>query len=317
MVDSLTIFAYSPRIDECFVSYMREWGKKGLIRQCDRQTIQAEMLTRTDIHGQTLDVLAKCDKPCPLQDEESFSVACPKGCKQEGIFYFHIPELIAGGISMPCSLTTHSWLDVTEEGIYGQLQAIEEEFGSIKFAPQDFQLGEFGNKIPLVISRYRQAIKRPMLDSNNKITIAGQQVAKRTGGKADGETYPIQVNVHPAWRRAFLSWQQAQAVQALGYRPDPKLLQDAGLQFVDAEIVTEPLALPAADDWRKGALDWAIKQGLSVGVADRLISTANDKKACFAALQAEIDKLSTPLELTPVEPVDATIIAPSIEEFGF
>ena len=287
LVDQLTIIAYARTIEETFDVNMKTWGKLGPSRECDRHTIKAEAVEKKNMHGEPYTILQKCNKPCPLRDEESLGTLCPNGCKQEGVFYFQIPELKAKGINMPCSLTTHSWLDVTEDGLLGQLRAIEDEFGSIRFAPDGFELEEFGRYIPLVLSRYKRNTKRPITGSE-KHMIAGQSVAKRTGGKADMEVFPLSVSVHPGWLRLFRNRKQVKNIQALGYQPSPQLLKDAGFDVVDAEIVSETHALPSAEDWQAKAFDWAIDQGLPQDQARTIVNQSTEKKACFVALRTAI-----------------------------
>ncbi len=287
LLDQLTIVAYDHEIHRTFDVNMRTWGKIGLTRQCDRHTVLAEAVEKKNMHGEPYTILQKCNKPCPLRDEESMGTLCPNGCKQEGILYFQIPELTAQGINMPCSLTTHSWLDITEDGILGQLRAIEAEFGSIRFAPDGFELPQFGRYIPLVMSRYKRTTKRPVTGSD-KHTIAGQSVAKRTGGKADMEVFPIAISVHPGWLQMFRAWKQTQSIQALGYQPSIQLLKDAGLDVVDAEVVNETPALPSAEDWRSKAYQWAIDQGLPLTDARNIVNNATEKVACFAELKTAI-----------------------------
>lgn len=302
IVDRLTIFAYSQILGETFPTTMREWSKKGVIRECDRHTIKAERTTRNDLYGQPIDELVRCGKPCPLRDEPSLGVACPKGCKQEGVFYFQIPELISGGVKSPVSLTTHSWLDLAEDGIEGQLQSIAEEFGSFYSNTNGFEMEGFGRRIPLVLYRYRQAIKRPMLDSSKKIQVGSQSVAARTGGKADGETHPLQVDVHPGWRRAYYAWRQVQSVQQLGYQPTTALLKEAGLNLREQQETTGGLALT---NWQSGAFEWATARGLSPDVTRKIVNSNADRRECFVELQTAIDRLGT------IE----TVIDGDLEEF--
>ena len=247
IVERLVIFAGHEDPDKTFKTSMREWSKRGLVRECDRHTIKSELRSRQDLLGQTVSNLVSCNSPCPLRDEESLGTSCPHGCKQEGLLVFYIPEILAKGIGSPCTLTTHSWLDIGDGGVEDQLTAIAEEFGSIKLAPPGFTLGQFGRRLPLVLTRHKATVKRPVLDPKTKIQVGGQEVAKRTGGKADMETWPLAIGVHPQWRTAYYAWQQIQSGIALGHSPDLRLLQSAGIasiasqgEFVDPPEVKDP-----------------------------------------------------------------------------
>ena len=299
IVDYLTVFAYDNSIEKTFVSRMGIWAGTRVVRVCDRDTVTALEHEGKDLHGQPLFELKKVSQPCPLRNVESLGVACPHGCKQEATFYFYIPELINGygdnrrGItSMPCALTTHSWLDIVDGGIGDQLQAIADEFGSITWAPDGFQFGQFGNRIPLILSRYKATTKRPEFSKTEKITGAGKPHDARTGKKAPMDTWPLSIVVDPIWRQAYYAWQRSESIQRLGYRPDPKLLQAAGLEIIEATVVTEsaPSLPPAPEDWRGDALNWAVSKGVDSAQANAIISGSRDKTSCFRSLQPLIER---------------------------
>lgn len=126
--------------DNALTAYYREWGKSGLIRECDGANITREYSPDA---GQ---VVRLGQTPCLRQQNKSCD------CKQEGSVNFLIPAFSERiGVLGVFRLTTHSRVDIRE--IYKTLMVTQMIYGRL-----------FG--IPFILSRQLDEI--PYFDKDDK-----------------------------------------------------------------------------------------------------------------------------------------------------
>ena len=205
-IEQLTILLASEEIERSFSTAMTLYDASGLLQKCDRQTIYAKTDYYTDPFGHKRRQLKSCNQPCPVKDTNS---ECPYKCKQEGVLLFYIPELLDAGLNKLGKLTLHSFTDII--GISQQLQKIKSQFGSISRSP--FPSPNTFNKIPLLLYRNEVKIKRPIIKDG-----------LRTGKKAEGTTWAVQLAIHPNFVKQWQSYQIAKELHQCGHVPPPALL---------------------------------------------------------------------------------------------
>lgn len=231
----LTILLAYNEIDRAFDCSMNLYDASGLISKCDRETIYAKSETFTDPYGHTRRRLLKTDEPCPIAGE---SFDCPNGCAKSGNLYFFIPALLSAGLQKLGKLSVHSYTDLV--GINKKLLETEKLLGSIKSSP--FPSPLTFNLIPYKLNRIEVPIKRPVL-----------QDKKRTGKKADGSTWGINLEIHPDWLSQWQNHQLLKEVRQMGFAPSAQLISSAyGMpanEILEAKIIPENnLLLPSSLD---------------------------------------------------------------------
>ena len=158
------------------------------------------------------------------------------------------------GSQLPCKLTVKGWADITgiQDQLEDQLARIRQfipEWNSVSLSPFPGE-SEYGNMIPYIISRVQQPIKRPLVDTSQKIPMGSRgQVAKRTGGKTSGTTWSIEIRPHPYWLEQLQRWEAMKQVKSLGFAPDPKLLEGTRVINVEAHYQRSlPSPTPVSPD---------------------------------------------------------------------
>lgn len=285
LLKHLNIFAGYSDPNKCFNTQNALWDSTGLVRTCDGDTITSEREIYKDVFNHTRSRMVDCIKPCPIADQP-LGASCPDECKQEGRLIFYVPELIAGGISLPVEMTVHAWSDLFS--IEECLENILVEYGDIRTSP--FPCGSFGNLIPLVLRRNLVKVKRPVVE--NKL---------RTGKKVDGKAWAIAISVNPIWHQAYIRWQQSIAIEkqiGTGTGESHRLYLEAVTLEVEPES-EKPLLPPSLtlkqepiDNDVKDLMEIAIKRGLkaetAVAIANKVTSPDQFKKLCDQALSIQL-----------------------------
>jgi hypothetical protein len=304
LIPYLDVFLASDRLDSTFKVSMKIWDGTGLAQTCDGTTITHKREEYKDSLGCRTRIMT-CHRPCAIASQPLGSL-CPNKCKQEGELMFYVPQLINAGVELPVLLTVHAWSDLFS--LLQCLEAIEGQYGSIKSSP--FPCGTFGNIIPLILRRNKTKIRRPQITNS-----------QRTGKKSLGEAWAATLSVNPMWRQAYLAWQQAVNVRALGYQPSASLLELTGVVHVNESPLMLPPSLPQTINerplnWQPKAIQWAILEGLKPETVDAIASRSNsydefvglvDKAIAIAwAIKQGIDEATAKAMLK---------MAPSLEQF--
>ena len=199
LLEWITILPAYNSIDRAFDCAMELHNASGLIHKCDRSSIYLQMQEYQDPFGHKRKRAISSNKPCPvagtLED-------CPHKCSKTGNLYFYVPELLEAGLNRLGCLSVHSYSDLV--GITQKLQAYEQQFGSIKTPP--FASPQTFNLIPYKLSRTKIKIKRPILNNG-----------KRTGKKAEGTTWAVQLEILPSWLVQWQNYQRLSEIQQLGF----------------------------------------------------------------------------------------------------
>lgn len=237
--------------DECFETWNEAYSTKGLQHRCNGQRIIHEMQETDTFRGgkrykrpQRVD----CDRPC---NKPKGADICDK-CVSQGRLKFYVRELfhLTGltGIYMQTVTGINDVLGITQ-----QLRSIEAEYGGLRDSPVPSP--STMNRLPLVLSRYRKEISRPMISK-------GQY----TGGRSRGDTFPILVSVDGQWLEHLNKYRQQQHIVALLKAGDEALLMES-----DRELLKEMTAvmLPSASrDRFVAALEGSIDEQLQLSAAE-------------------------------------------------
>lgn len=235
-------------IDRTFESDMLKNSTKkddisGILWKCDREKIYLKYESYIDQMGHKRVRAVESNQECPIKGTLE---DCPYGCQKSGILNFYILELLEYGIHDLCSVSVSGFTDIIEITRY--LLEIQEQRGTIKKAISSY----FTNhSIPYELKRRKVAIKRPLTEKDNK---SNQYL--RTGKKTNDFTYAIALNINPYWLQWERQNQTINQVQALGYSPDRKLIEQVyDVQVLEAKVaehhkqlnpVQQPLVLMAS-----------------------------------------------------------------------
>lgn len=215
-LSELTVLPAFEDIERSFACSMQSFDASGLWQQCDREFIYLRFEAYQDHFGHTRKKMIQVKEPCPvagtLED-------CPHQCSKSGNFYFYIPELLEVGLNRLGCLSVHSYSDLI--GIAQKLRNYEERFGSIKTPP--FASPQTFNLIPYRLSRTEIKIKRPV--TKERLGENEKKEHIRTGKKADGTTWAIELEILPAWLAQWQNYQRLNELQRLGFSPSPVLLE--------------------------------------------------------------------------------------------
>lgn len=241
ITDQINIYLPFDEPDRTFVTSMKAFSLSGPEVVCDRETISYECVPTKDEKGNVHRPIVPCNKPCPVVGQP-ISVACPRGCKPQGEFFFYIRELFDADFLVPCRMTVRGYSDIDYIGL--RLEQLQQEIGSITNSP--FPSFPTRHKVPFVLTRASVAIKRPLMDT---VTDNGKKEYIRTGKKTNGETWAVEINPHPDYMELHRAWRLADEMRRLQLVLPQKaiagLLQgnpDA-INCIDVEVVSTP-ALP-------------------------------------------------------------------------
>ena len=231
-----------PKAADCFLTNMKGFDKSGLKIVCDRHTISKEVEI-LDIDGNKHRHIKSVQKECPLRNLP-LGAKCPNDCKQTGQLLFLERLNFDKDMMFMGQCTTHSYEDLVR--LTQKLSHWEEFFGGdLAHSPFPSPMTRF--HIPFIIERVEVDIKRPVLTGKD-------QGYKRTGKKADGKTWALDIYPDPEWMVIFSAWQQWQSAQAMkGKLPKGAIAQLVGRDdLIEAEVEeVAPQALPPSPDERK------------------------------------------------------------------
>lgn len=227
--EQIRIYLPYQTTDECFETWNEAYSTKGLAHRCNGERIVHEMQEVDTFRGgkkYKRPSRVDCDRPC---NKPKGADICDK-CVSQGRLKFYVRELfhLTGltGIYMQTVTGINDVLGITQ-----QLRSIEAEYGGLRDSPVPSP--STMNRLPLVLSRYRKEISRPMISQ-------GQY----SGGRSRGDTYPILVSVDGEWLAHLNKYRQQQHIVALLKAGDEALLMES-----DRELLKEMTAvmLPSAN----------------------------------------------------------------------
>lgn len=227
IVDHLNIFFAYDDSERSFNTKMTGYEDGKLTRVCDRQEIYQEREKYSDGTGIRYHMV-DCQKPCEADQEKPFS-ACPFGCNRSGTLYFYLWELLDLGVYQLCSIETSSWEDIIS--LTPKLESIEEQFGSLR--NPGIVVGNYYNYIPVILTRANVKISRPILTGK-------AEGYKRTGEKAKGDTWALSIAINPQWMQIYNSQRALNTANQLGYRPNPKLIEQVYGDVIETQAITSP-----------------------------------------------------------------------------
>jgi hypothetical protein len=236
LTNKLNIFCFTDNIETTFPANMIAYDASSMILRCDRQTI-LESRQRIEYNGDVFNQMMRNGKECPLKNAPN-GAKCPNGCTPQGDFLFYVSEMALIGYWNPVRLRVKGYYDFAS--ILGALQQLQATFGNIKQTSLPVPHGV----IPLQLFRYKQEIKRPVIEGG-----------KRTGKNATGVSWTVGINPHPAFLAA-LSRQshQQQPLQVSGQ--DNLQLESVEDKFIDLCDRCD------SEEKLNKLIDWASRKGI-------------------------------------------------------
>jgi hypothetical protein len=253
--EQIRIYLPYQTTDECFETWNEAYSTKGLSHRCNGERIIHEMQEVDTFRGglkYKRPCRVDCDRPC---NKPKGADICDK-CVSQGRLKFYVRELfhLTGltGIYMQTVTGINDVLGITQ-----QLRSIEADMqdqgGSLRDSPVPSP--STMNRLPLVLSRYRKEISRPMISS-------GQY----TGGRSRGDTFPILVSIDGEWLAHLNKYRQQQHIVLMLKQGNEALLMES-----DRELLKEMTAvmLPSSNrDRFVAALEGSIDEQLQLSAAE-------------------------------------------------
>jgi hypothetical protein len=306
LTDVLNVYFPFEESDRTFATSMKSFSASGLEIVCDRETISKEVQQMKDDKGNIHRPIIECSKPCFVAGQP-VSVQCPKGCKAGGEFYFYIRELFDADIMTPCLMTVHGYSDIDYIG--NRLETLQAEIGSITNSP--FPSFQTRHKIPFTLTRAKIGIKRPVVSGRD-------DGYKRTGKKADGETWAVEINPDTRYMELLRAWRLADELKRMNIALPSKalagLLQGdaAAIQYIDVDVVESVAvkALPVAIQERQiTSEEWAIAKHLFEENNWTKNATIRLLQECFAVEKASL------LTIEQLRRLEAIAVDPDEREY--
>jgi hypothetical protein len=253
--EQIRIYLPYQTTDECFETWNEAYSTKGLAHRCNGERIIHEMQEVDTFRGgkkYRRPCRVDCDRPC---NKPKGADICDK-CVSQGRLKFYVRELFSlTGITGIYMQTVTGINDVL--GITQQLRSIEADMqdqgGNLRDSPVPSP--STMNRLPLVLSRYRKEISRPMISN-------GQY----TGGRSRGDTFPILVSIDGDWLAHLNKYRQQQHIVLMLKQGNEALLMES-----DRELLKEMTAvmLPSANrDRFVAALEGSIDEQLQLSAAE-------------------------------------------------
>lgn len=202
LTDTINVVFPFDEPERTFETAMKAYSGSGLQVVCDRSIISQEAVEERDRRGNIFMPVKPCNKPCPVAGQP-MGFKCSKGCSPTGMLYFYIRELFECSLMSPCKMTLRAYSDITY--ISSRLEALQSEIGSITNSP--FPCFRTRHKVPFTLTRSEIEIKRPVVSSK-------QDGYKRTGKKADGKTWAVEINPDPDYMNLLQAWKLAEEMKA-------------------------------------------------------------------------------------------------------
>jgi hypothetical protein len=253
--EQIRIYLPYPTTEECFETWNEAYSTKGLAHRCNGQRIIHEMQEVDTFRGgkqYKRPCRVDCDRPC---NKPKGADICDK-CVSQGRLKFYVRELFSlTGITGIYMQTVTGINDVL--GITTQLRSIEADMqaqgGNLRDSPVPSP--STMNRLPLVLSRYRKEISRPMISN-------GQY----TGGRSRGDTFPILVSVDGEWMNHLNRYRQQQHIVLMLKEGNEALLMES-----DRELLKEMTAVMLPSNNRDrfvAALEGSIDEQLQLSAAE-------------------------------------------------
>lgn len=241
LTDEIRVIFPFDEPERTFATAMKSYSASGLEVVCDREIISQKMVQETDAKGNVFRPIRQCSEPCPVADQP-IGFQCPNRCQPTGELYFYIRELFEVGLMVPAKMTVHAYSDITY--VSTQLERMRYELGSITNSP--FPCYVTQHKVPFTLTRSEVQIKRPV--------VAGKQEGyKRTGKKAPGTAWAVEISPDENYLNLLQAWKQAQEMQrmqiSLPQSAIAGLLNCDPTAIIDVQVVEEkPKVLPSKAD---------------------------------------------------------------------
>jgi hypothetical protein len=225
LVEELEIILAYTSVEKAFDCKAQRWSRKGdelsgLLWECDRAKIYQKKEVYKTPYGDVRNRFVECNEPCPVSGTQE---KCSLGCANTGILYFYLPALLDRGHNALCSLVLSGEFNIRE--LTQKLYDIESQFGTIKnvtASPSTY------NAVLYRLGRYTSDRPHPVIHNG-----------KRTGKTTLKPTHLVSLQIDPNWLTYYQNMQQIMQVQALGYRPNLKLIEQ-----VYGQIAVETPVLP-------------------------------------------------------------------------
>jgi hypothetical protein len=277
--EQIRIYLPYQSTDENFETWNEAYTTKGLSHRCDGERIIHEMVEVDTYRGglkYKRPCRMDCDRPC---NKPQGADICDK-CVSQGRLKFYVRELFSltglTGIYMQSITGINDVLGITQ-----QLRSIEAEYGGLRDSP--VQSPSTMNRLPLVMSRYRKEISRPMISE-------GQY----SGGRSRGDTYPILISIDGDWLAHLNKYRQQQYIVLMLKQGNEALLMES-----DRALLKEMSAvmLPSANrDRFVAALEGSVDEQLRLSateveeIADEIECAIIEPEASATDLAAAMDR---------------------------
>lgn len=211
LAEELEIILASKSVEKAFDTKASRWSRKGdtlsgLLWECDRAHIYKKKEEYKTPFGDVRSRYIECSDPCPVAGTNE---KCSLGCAETGTLYFYLPALLDMGYNALCSLVLSGEFNIRE--LTQRLYDIESQFGTIKDvnnSPSTY------NAVLYRLGRYTSDRPHPVIHNGN-----------RTGKTKLKPTHLVSLQIDPTWLAYYQNMQQVTQVQALGYRPNLKLIE--------------------------------------------------------------------------------------------